>query len=79
MANVFDKKRVNTLPPLHSYDLKIDLQPQAEIPFGHIYFLSEHELQVLWDYLFVHPSTPGRGPIFFVAKKDGSFYPCVDY
>ena len=34
LADVFDKRGAETLPPHWPYDCPVDLHPSAEIPFG---------------------------------------------
>jgi hypothetical protein len=63
------------------------LQSGAQPPFGPIYNLSQNELSELKDYIeenlaknFIqHSKSPAGAPIFFVKKKDGSLWMCVDY
>jgi hypothetical protein len=84
---VFDKKMADVLPEHRPYDMAIDLQPGATVPWGPIYTLSTAELQALKDYLddslakgAIRPSkSPAGAPLLFVKKKDGTLRPCVDY
>lgn len=86
-VNVFNKKLSNTLPPHRNYDCKIDLQKNAEPPWGPIYSLSMPELETLRKYIddnlangFIRPSTsPAGAPVMFIKKKDESLRLCVDY
>ena len=45
-ADVFDKKKADTLPPHRSYDLKIETEG-AVPPSNHMYSLSPSELEAL--------------------------------
>jgi len=85
--DVFEKKNADTLPQHRPYDCGIELQEDAQPPFGPIYSLSQNELAALRDYLdenlaknFIqHSKSPTGAPILFVKKKDGSLRMCVDY
>ena len=46
-ADIFDKKKANTLPPHRSYDLKIEMEEGAVPPSNHMYSLSLLELEAL--------------------------------
>ena len=84
--DVFSKKG-DSLPPYRPYDCPIELLPGAEIPLGRIFPLSEKEQDALKIYIdenlnkgFIRPSTsPAGAGIFFVAKKDQTLRPCIDY
>ena len=86
-ADVFNKKKANTLPPHHSYDLKIELEEGASPPPGHMYSLSPMKLEALCTFIdenlnngFIHPSkSPHRAPILFVKKKSKGLQLCLDY
>lgn len=67
-ANVFNKKKTNTLPSHCSYDYHINIKLGAEIPFGCTYFLSKLEVKTHQSYLkknlqkeFFCPSTSQQG------------------
>jgi hypothetical protein len=85
--DVFEKKNADTLPQHRPYDCGIELQEDAQPPFGPIYSLSQNELAALRDYLdenlaknFIqHSKSHAGAPIMFVKKKDGSLRMCVDY
>lgn len=85
--DVFEKKNADTLPQHRPYDCGIEIQKDAQPPFGPIYSLSQNELAALRDYLdenlaknFIqHSKSPAGAPILFVKKKDGSLRMCVDY
>lgn len=76
-----------TLPPHHPYDLAIDLLPGTIPPRGRLYSLSIPETQAMKKYItealdqgLIQPSSsPAAAPFFFMAKKDGSLRPCIDY
>jgi hypothetical protein len=46
-ADIFSKKRVDTLPPHCPYNLKINLKERTTPPFGPIYSLLQSELTTL--------------------------------
>src|SRR6202522_3679211 len=86
-ADVFNKKKADTLPPHRPYDLNINLEEVSSPPVGHMYSVSQSELQALREFIdehlrfwFIrHSSSPPGAPILFVRKKDGSLRLCVDY
>src|SRR5271155_2978718 len=86
-ADVFNKKKADTLPPHRPYNLKINLEEGSSPPVGHMYSVSQSELQTLREFIdehlrigFIrHSSSPYGAPILFVRKKDGSLRLCVDY
>ncbi|KAL0177569.1 hypothetical protein M9458_026463, partial [Cirrhinus mrigala] len=69
--DVFCPKRASQLPPHRPWDCAIDLVPDAPMPRGKIYP----------PWRRVHPSStsPAASSFFFVAKKDGGLWPCIDY
>jgi hypothetical protein len=78
---------VDILPKHRPYNCAIDLQDTAQPPFSPIYNLSQNELLALKDQIeenlaknFIqHSKSPANAPIFFVKRKDGSLWMCVDY
>jgi hypothetical protein len=46
-ADVFDKKKADTLPPHQSYDLKIEMEKGAVPPSNRMYLLSPFQLEAL--------------------------------
>jgi len=84
---MFSKAKAGNLAPHCPYDLKIDLEENAQLPIGRMYPLLEHELEALQMFLdenlqtnFVCPScSTHRAPILFIKKKDSSLCLCVDY
>jgi hypothetical protein len=87
-GKVVDSATVNQLPSPRSYDLKLELMPNASLPPTlSIYRLTLPEERVLEDWIddqlskgFIRPSrSPISAPIFFVGKKDGGLRPCIDY
>ena len=86
-ADVFSKRKADELPEHRPYDHKIEIPPDASVPFGPVYHLSEPELKICKDYIeehlrkgFIRPSHSSAGaPILFAKKKDGSLRFCVDY
>ena len=86
-TDVFSKTCASTPTPHRPYDLKIDLEEGTSPPFGPIYSLSQSELKSLREFLdehlaidFICPScSPGRAPVLFICKKDGSLHLCIDF
>ncbi|GKB84579.1 putative reverse transcriptase domain-containing protein [Tanacetum coccineum] len=75
------------LPPAQQVEFQIDLvsgaAPVARAPYrlapAELQELST-QLQELSDRGFIRPSSsPWGAPVFFVKKKDGSFWMCIDY
>jgi hypothetical protein len=73
-----------------SHDLQhmaIELLNGKQLPWGPIYNLSEKELNTLHSYLEVKLKwswmrllkSPAGAPIFFVPKKHGTLWLCVDF
>lgn len=65
LADAFEKKGAETLPPHRTYDCPIDLQPRAEIPSGLIYALSSPELGALQEYLDDNLARGVHSPLYF--------------
>ena len=86
-ADVFSKKKADTLAPHRPFDLKIELEEGTEPPIGRLYSLSPSEQGSLRDFLDEHltngfirqSSSPHAAPVLFVRKKDGSLRLCVDF
>ena len=65
----------------------IDLESDAKVPYGPIYYLSAKELLALREYLAENEvreqirrsKSPAGAPILFVPKKDRELRLCVDY
>ncbi len=87
LKEVFSKSRAASLPPHRPYDCAIDLVPGMSPPKGRLYSLSVTEREAMEKYIsdsltagFIRPSSsPAGAGFFFVAKKDGSLRPCIDY
>lgn len=87
LKTVFSKARATTLPPHRRYDCPIDLLPGTTPPRGRLYSLSRPETEAMERYIqdslaagIIRPSSsPAGAGFFFVAKKDGSLRPCIDY
>ena len=75
------------LPRHKPWDHRIDLEEGKTPPFGPLYAQSEKELQWTRDFLkkaldrkWIRESTSSAAsPLIFVAKKDGTPRPCIDY
>ena len=86
-TNVFSKTKDEVLAPHQPYDLKINLEEDAQPPVGPIYSLSASEQEALKEFIeenlntgFIRPtSSPHGAPVLFVKKKDGSLRLCVDF
>ncbi len=87
LKEVFSKSRAASLPPHRPYDCAIELVPGMSPPKGRLYSLSVPEREAMEKYIsdsltagIIHPSSsPAGAGFFFVAKKDGSLRPCIDY
>ncbi|KAI2645437.1 Transposon Tf2-6 polyprotein [Labeo rohita] len=85
--DIFCPKRASQLPPHRPWDCAIDLIPDAPMPRGKIYLLSLPETQAMEEYIqealsqgYIRPSTsPAASSFFFVVKKDGGLWPCIDF
>lgn len=85
--SLFEDREPGVLPPHRPFDHAIPLEPDAKIPFGPLYTLSQTELQALREYIddnlkkgFIRRSeSPAGAPVLFVPKKDGTLRLCVDY
>ena len=86
-TNVFSKTRTSASTLHQPYNLKIELEEGTSPLFGPVYSLSQSELKSLQEFLdehlamdFIHPShLPGRSPVLFVCKKDGSLRLCINF
>ena len=87
LADVFNEKDAEVLPPHRPYDCPIDLVEGESPPFCSIYNLSAPELSALKQFLddglrkgfLRHSKSSAGAPIFFVKKKSGELRPVVDY
>ncbi|KAK1787438.1 hypothetical protein P4O66_002736 [Electrophorus voltai] len=85
---VFSKARATVLPPHRGWDCTVDLLPRAPLPrHAKPYPLSHLEERDIEDYMqealeqgFIRPSTsPLAARFFFVKKKGGGLWPCINY
>ncbi len=84
---MFSKQAATQLPPHRPWECAIDLLPGDTLPKGRVYPLSIPERKAMEDYIkealqqvFICPSTsPAASSFFFVDKKDGGLWPCIDY
>ncbi|KAJ0068821.1 hypothetical protein NL108_011442 [Boleophthalmus pectinirostris] len=87
LGEVFSKKKALSLPPHRPYDCAIDLLPGAHLPPARLYNLSRPEREAMETYIrdslasgIIRPSSsPVGAGFFFVAKKDQTLRPCIDY
>ena len=87
LKEVFNKTRATSLPPHRPYDCAIDLLPGSSPPRGRLYSLSSPEVKTMTEYIdsslaagLIRPSSsPAGAGFFFVAKKDKTLRPCIDY
>lgn len=87
LREVFNKTKAMSLPPHRTYDCAIDLLPGSVVPKGRLYSVSGPEKEAMREYIqtslkagLIRPSSsPAGAGFFFVAKKDGSLRPCIDY
>ncbi|CAJ0949505.1 unnamed protein product [Ranitomeya imitator] len=85
--DVFDEPNSSALPPHRDCDCAIDLIPGSKFPKGRLFNLSVPEHAAMRSYVkeslekgHIRPSSSPLGAgFFFVAKKDGSLRPCIDY
>ena len=86
-SDVFDRTKADELPPHRSYDHKIIIEGEDQLPRSRIYPMSNDKLLKVKEYLkenlrkgFISPSTaPYASPVLFVIKPNGSLRFCVDY
>ncbi|KAK3544114.1 hypothetical protein QTP86_001824 [Hemibagrus guttatus] len=84
---VFSEERVARLPLHQVWDCAIDLLPNTSLPKGWIYPLSLPESKAMEEYIetslaagHIQPSmSPAAAGFFFVEKRDGGLWPCIDY
>lgn len=87
LAAVFSKVKALSLPPHRPYDCAIDLLPGAPLPNSRLYNISKTERETMEKYIkesldagiIRTSSSPVGAGFFFVAKKDGTLRPCIDY
>ncbi|CAJ0942892.1 unnamed protein product, partial [Ranitomeya imitator] len=85
--DVFDEPKSDALPPHRDCDCAINLIPGSKFPKGRLFNLSVPEHTAMRNYVkeslekgHIRPSSSPLGAgFFFVAKKDGSLRPCIDY
>ena len=86
-ADIFSKKKADTLAPHWPFNLKIELEEGTEPPIGRLYSLFSSEQGSLQDFLDEHltnsfirqSSSPHAAPALFIQKKDASLHLCVDF
>uniref|UniRef100_A0A670ZB52 Gypsy retrotransposon integrase-like protein 1 n=1 Tax=Pseudonaja textilis TaxID=8673 RepID=A0A670ZB52_PSETE len=86
-SDVFSEQEADRLPPHCTYDCPLDLIPDAPLPKGRLYSMSEPELVALREFLdknlargFIRSSSsPLSAPVLFVKKKSGELHLCCDY
>ncbi|CAJ0943504.1 unnamed protein product [Ranitomeya imitator] len=85
--DVFDEPKSSALPLHRDCDCAINLIPGSKFPKGRLFNLSVPEHAAMRSYVkeslekgHIRPSSSPLGAgFFFVAKKDGSLRPCIDY
>ncbi|CAJ0943660.1 unnamed protein product [Ranitomeya imitator] len=85
--DVFDEPKSSSLPQHRDCDCAINLIPGCKFPKGRLFNLSVPEHAAMRSYVkeslekgHIRPSlSPLGAGFFFVAKKDGSLRPCIDY
>ncbi|CAJ0919817.1 unnamed protein product [Ranitomeya imitator] len=85
--DIFDEPKSSALPPHRDCDCAINLIPGSNFPKGRLFNLSVPEHAAMRSYIkeslekgHIRPSSSPLGAgFFFVAKKDGSLRPCIDY
>ncbi|CAJ0944253.1 unnamed protein product [Ranitomeya imitator] len=85
--DVFDEPKSSSLPPHRDCDCAINLIPGCKFHKGRLFNLSVPEHAAMRSYVkeslekgHIWPSSSPLGAsFFFVAKKDGSLRPCIDY
>ena len=85
--HLFGGQIATRLPEHRDYDHAIEITPNAKVPFGPIYPLSEPQKEAVREYLDciisqgkIQPSkSPAGAPILFVPKQNGKLRLCVDY
>ena len=85
-ANIFSKTKAKVLAPHCPYDLKINLEEDAQPLVSLIYSLSASEQDALKEFIeenlnagFIQPTlSPHGAPVLFVKKKDGSLHLCAN-
>ena len=86
-ANIFSKTKAEFLAPYCSYDLKINLEEDAQPPVGPIYSLSASEQEDLKKFIeknlntgFIQPTSSLHSILVLsVKKKDSSLCLCVNF
>ena len=87
LGPVFSKQHALSLPPHRPYDCAIDLLPGFPLPSSRLFNLSRPEREAMEVYIrdslatgLIRPSSsPVGAGVFFVAKKDKTLRPCIDY
>jgi transposase InsO family protein len=87
LKDVFSKAASDTLAPHREYDLKIELEKDANLGFSPLRHHTLEELKACKQYLvenlhkgFIdHSQAPFAAPILFARKSNGGLRFCVDY
>ena len=87
LKGVFKKAKVECFPKSRFWDHAIDLKEGFKPWDCKVYPLFAREQAALDEFLaenlrkgYIHQSqSPMASPFFFVAKKDGTLWPCQDY
>ena len=84
--NLFLTETVEKLAGRRTFDCPIDLVPGAVPPWGPIYPMSAHQLDLLDQYFkkmlkkgrITESKSPAGAPMLFVPKPNGAMRLCVD-
>ncbi len=87
LAEAFSKAKATQLPTHQSSDCAIELLPGTTTSKGRIFKLSQPETESVRTYIeeelakgFIVPSKyPASAEFFFVKKREGTIWPCMDY
>ena len=85
-TNVFSKTKAEVLASHHLYDLKINLEKDAQPLVGPIYSLLASEQEALKEFIeenlnrgFIWPTSSLHSIlVLFIKKKDGSLHLCIN-
>lgn len=88
LGEVFSKERALSLPSHQPYNCAINLVPGSTLPSSHLYNLSRPKREAMEEYIgnplwqlasSDHPPLLSGQVFFFVAKKNKTLRPCIDF